>query len=120
MSIKVKTADEREVIYGKHAEKRVVISSELMEHIGDVNASINPLDRSTQDYKEQLVSEVAQRIGDDAQQTFELVIYARVELGMHPRDLMPLTCKFDAEMRKIYHAISLEMGRERQRRTGVR
>lgn len=55
-----------------------------------------------------------------ARMMFELAVYGRAVKKMHPSTLTYVTCGFDHDQKKVFHAISFEVGREKRKLTEVR
>ncbi len=115
MTFKVKqSADDVKVVYGSH--EQFVISAGLLSIIQEVSAS---LDQSTSDYKDALVRETKERIGNNARLILELAVYARVVVGIRPRDLTHITCGIGPREGREYRAICLHVAKQERKLAGV-
>lgn len=116
MSFKVKqSTDNVKVTYGSH--EQFVVSAGLLNIVREAEASV---DQSAPDYKDALIGEVKTRIGNDVRLLLELAVYARVVVGIHPRDLTHITCSIGSGGAREYRSICMHAAKEERKLTGIR
>lgn len=120
MSITVIQREGRiEIVHGSE-RKRTVVSRDLVRRIVDAKVS---RDESASNFADEVVKAVKASIDNDTKLKppkryhllFELAVYGRAVLKMHPSALTHITLTFEPGDRDTYRSISTMVGKERDK-----